>query len=132
MKVPADNATSAYSPSIDEDRAAMPTPGRDARRSVQRFKIFQPGRLEHDKQEIKLHLLDISKAGARAYSEVPPCVGTVALITAGESFGLGRVIWVNGKMFGMKFGHAISRTALDRVIGAPLPGLGGPLKVVSA
>lgn len=106
--------------------AASATSGAE-RRVAHRFKIFHPGQWRHADTHLRLHLLDISTTGARAFAKAPPEVGTNIFIECGVPLGVARVSWLRGSSFGVQFRISLSLDTIDAVADTNF-GLKGKLK----
>ena len=101
------------------------------RRVAHRFKIFHPGQWRHADTHLRLHLLDISTTGARAFAKAPPEVGTNIFIECGVPLGVARVSWLRGSSFGVQFRISLSLDTIDAVADTNF-GLKGKLKRLPA
>jgi hypothetical protein len=105
----------------------------EQRRSAARHKLFEPVTMEVHGMPFRAHLLDLSCSGALAHAEMPPLPGG-RLVTMLSGFAMrGRVIWVRGKRFGLRFDHCLSGAMVDRLIGMGDPALRArPVQPLSA
>ncbi len=83
---------------------------------AQRYKLFKPIELSCAGQAIRAHLLDLSSTGALAHAETPPPVGARVRVSAGFPLGTAKVIWANGKRFGIAFNLRLDAAQIDRAI----------------
>lgn len=99
------------------------------RRTVRRYKIFQPARGQKDDSPFALHLLDISTAGARAHSVSPPAQGDRISIDCGALLAVAKVRWVSAAHFGVQFVTPLSTEAVAKVAANPIKFSAKPTKV---
>ncbi|UZW55267.1 PilZ domain-containing protein [Sphingobium sp. JS3065] len=83
------------------------------RRHDPRRKMFGPVALRFGGMVARAHFLDLSCLGALAHCETPPGAGAYLIIEAEGMQASGRVIWVNGKRFGIQFNQPLTRHAMD-------------------
>ena len=79
-----------------------------ARRAAKRVKIFQPAMLTADGRARRVHLLDVSAAGALVHAQEPVAKGALVRV---ECLGVvrdGDVRWSTGKRFGLLFDRTLS------------------------
>ena len=79
-----------------------------AKRAAKRVKVFQPAMLVAGGRERRVHLLDVSPAGALVHAQEPVAKGAQVRV---ECLGVvrdGDVRWSAGKRFGLLFERALS------------------------
>lgn len=84
----------------------------------QRLKVFQPVVLHNGVSAIRAHLLNISRTGALAYSVEAADRGTVVRLHLEGTVIPARVLWRDGKRFGLSFVGKISPAILGRMMAA--------------
>ncbi|WP_242141139.1 PilZ domain-containing protein [Sphingomonas sp. TREG-RG-20F-R18-01] len=91
--------------------------GRNDLRAARRYKIFKPGFFARKGTSSSIHLLNISKSGAKAHAEQPPREGDRVMIECDFSLGEARVLWVSANRFGLQFVIPLSENSLAQVVG---------------
>lgn len=86
------------------------------RRQDPRHKMFGPVALRTGDTAFRAHFLDLSCSGALAHSETPPMDGSLLTVEALGLEARGRVIWTNGKRFGIQFSTPLTSTTMHRWI----------------
>ena len=85
----------------------------DGNRVAHRHKVFLPARMITPQGDLRVHLINVSVTGALAHYELPPVVGTViALEIGGWTIG-GRIVWTDGRRFGIAFSGRLDKQRLD-------------------
>lgn len=92
------------------------TGGGAQRRHDMRHKMFGPVALRAGDTAIRAHFLDLSCAGALAHSETPPSDGSFLTVEALGLEASGRVIWTNGKRFGIQFSTPLTPAIMHKWI----------------
>lgn len=98
------------------DHSISLSSGPGQRRRITRYKMFGPVSLHVQGNTIRAHFLDLSTGGALAHSETPPSLGTYLEIQASGLAASGRVMWANGKRFGIRFNEPLSEAVMQMVI----------------
>ncbi|AEG47735.1 type IV pilus assembly PilZ [Sphingobium chlorophenolicum L-1] len=83
------------------------------RRLDPRHKMFGPVALRFGGTAARAHFLDLSCWGALAYCETPPGTGVYLIVEALGVQASARVIWANGKRFGIQFNQPLAQDAMD-------------------
>ncbi|AJR22682.1 MULTISPECIES: PilZ domain-containing protein [Sphingobium] len=86
------------------------------RRLDPRHKMFGPVALRFGGTAARAHFLDLSSSGALAHCETPPTTGTYLMVEALGVQASGRVMWAEGKRFGIRFSEPLTRHAMDVLI----------------
>ncbi|WP_313809578.1 PilZ domain-containing protein [Sphingobium sp.] len=86
------------------------------RRHDPRHKMFGPVALRTGDIAFRAHFLDLSCSGALAHSETPPTDGASLTVEALGLEARGRVIWINGKRFGIQFNTPLTPAMMTRWI----------------
>lgn len=96
----------------------MPSsPARTPGARAPRLKVFQPARMVAGATERRVHLLDLSESGALVHSAEPaPAPGAVVTLHLGVKHAPARVVWADGRRFGVRFAVALTRADLDAVL----------------
>lgn len=92
------------------------TGGASQRRHDLRHKMFGPVALRTSDTAFRAHFLDLSCSGALAHSETPPAYGSFLAIEALGLEASGRVIWTNGKRFGIQFSTPLTPAMMQKWI----------------
>ncbi|BAI95614.1 hypothetical protein Sj15T_34070 [Sphingobium sp. TA15] len=87
--------------------------GAGERRLEPRRKMFGPVALRFGGMAARAHFLDLSCWGALAYCETPPGQGAYLVVEALGVQASARVIWANGKRFGIQFSQPLTQEAMD-------------------
>ncbi|KKW92353.1 MULTISPECIES: PilZ domain-containing protein [Sphingobium] len=82
------------------------------RRHDPRHKMFEPVALHFGGMAARAHFLDLSCSGALAHCETPPAAGTFLTVEGQGQEASGRVIWANGKRFGIQFSQPLTQSAM--------------------
>jgi len=82
------------------------------RRHDPRHKMFGPVALRFGGTAARAHFLDLSCSGALAHCETPPGTGTYLIVEALGMQASGRVMWANGKRFGIQFNQPLTQHSL--------------------
>lgn len=98
------------------DQSRFPAGNADQRRHTARHKMFGPVTLCVGNAEMRGHFLDLSTSGALAHCETPPVAGSYIGIKAIGIEARGRVMWAQGKRFGIQFSQPMADEAIDRLI----------------
>lgn len=73
-------------------------------RGKPRLKLFQPTEMRGpDGATRRAHLLDLSATGALVHAADPPAVGGEVALRLSNAPRPGRVMWVDGRRFGVQF-----------------------------
>ena len=86
-------------------------------RAVKRVKTFVVGELQRDDQAMRVHVLDVSTAGALVHARSAPSIGEGVHLTLGRHGDPGRIVWVDNDRFGIRFSPPLSAARLDRNTG---------------
>ncbi len=86
------------------------------RRKIRRSKIFVPLILTMPHGEVRAHLLDIGTGGALCFSETQPQFDSIVDICWYSTRWAARVIWINGRRFGLRFLSPLSLESVQGVI----------------
>ena len=86
------------------------------RRLDPRHKMFGPVALHFGGTEARAHFLDRSCSGALAHCETPPSAGALVMVEAVGVQASGRVMWAEGKRFGIRFSQPLTRHAMAVLI----------------
>lgn len=85
-------------------------------RAAARHKLFEPVVLRQDGAPLRAHMLDLSVSGALLHAERPPVSGAHVTI-AGELLTVsGRVVWMRGKRFGVRFELPITQAMVQMAL----------------
>jgi len=86
------------------------------RRLDPRHKMFSPVALHLGDTQTRAHFLDLSSSGALAHCETPPSAGAYIMVEAAGVQASGRVMWVVGKRFGIRFSQPLTDPAMAVLI----------------
>ncbi|HEU0043205.1 PilZ domain-containing protein [Sphingomonas sp.] len=87
-----------------------------APRARARRKLFQPAQLDAAGGTRRMHLLDLSETGALANSPEPPPSGSFVSLICGDLRRSARVVWVEGRRFGLAFVMPLSANEVQGVL----------------
>ena len=77
--------------------------GQPAAARAVRLKVFQPIELETATGPVRAHLLNLSRTGALIHCADTPDQGAVVRVELGGTANVARVVWRDGKRFGVAF-----------------------------
>lgn len=98
---------------IDTARRSAPSPSRERRGQVaRRFKTFWPTSLRTANEIRRVHVLNISRTGAKIHAQEPMDVNQALELAIGEEWHGALVRWRCGQTFGIAFETAISEASL--------------------
>lgn len=66
----------------------------------------------------RVHFLNISKTGALMHADRPPAVGATCTFGVVGNLGIAKVVWVDGKRFGIHFLVPLTDAALEAALRA--------------
>ena len=98
------------------DHSRTPASSVEQRRHTARHKMFGPVTLRVGSAEMRGHFLDLSSSGALAHCETPPAAGAYITVAASGTESSGRVMWAQGKRFGIQFSQPLSDEEMERLI----------------
>jgi hypothetical protein len=78
-----------------------------------RFKVFQPIPLGTAAGTVRAHLLNLSRTGALIHCADAPDRGSIVRVMLGETANPARVIWRDGKRFGVAFAGKLAPAQID-------------------
>lgn len=88
-------------------------------RGKPRCKLFQPTELrDASGASRRAHLLDVSATGALAHIADPPETGSSVQLALGEAMRVGRVIWTEGRRFGVRFRAPLTDAQASDILNA--------------
>lgn len=92
-------------------------PGRNSSaRAEKRYKTFFVASVCTANGTMRVHILDVSRAGARLHGTFAVGIGDVLQIAFDGDHVAARVQWINGGMFGTQFCSPLSPSALTRIM----------------
>lgn len=98
------------------DQSRTPAVNAEQRRHTARHKMFGPVTLRTGGIEMRGHFLDLSTAGALAHCETSLTPGAYVTVEAIGMEASGRVMWAQGKRFGIQFSQPLADDAMERLI----------------
>jgi hypothetical protein len=88
----------------------------DGNRVAHRYKVFLPARMITPTGDMRVHLINLSATGTLAHHESPPVANTVIAIEVGGWTMGGRIIWVDGRRFGIAFSGRLDDRRLESLL----------------
>ncbi|MBR0551752.1 PilZ domain-containing protein [Stakelama marina] len=85
-------------------------------RAAKRHKVFVPSKMLLHSGEERVHILDISQAGARTFGSFTAKVGDLVELTVGDEQVTARVRWVKDRTFGLEFDPEMDQAAIDQLL----------------
>jgi len=85
-------------------------------RAEPRLKVFKLGRAETAGLDFKVHLLDISRLGARLHASQAPDRGHRIRLTCSSVSTSGTVRWVDARRFGIRFDKPLVPAELATIV----------------
>jgi hypothetical protein len=79
-------------------------------RSDVRIPVALDASVTHVRGNMAVRLIDLSRSGAAAETAAPPPTGAGVTLRLGELVAAGRVLWVDGRRFGIGFDKRIRAT----------------------
>lgn len=83
-----------------------------------RLKVFQPIQLETAAGTVRAHLLNLSRTGALIHCADAPEHGAIVRVTLGNTANRARVMWRDGKRFGVAFAGKLAPAQIDDALAA--------------
>ena len=87
-----------------------------ALRAKPRLKTFHPVELRDEAGPSRAHLLDLSATGALVHREEPPAPGAVVRIGIAGAPRPAKVVWQDGKRFGVAFTASLRDDEVVQVV----------------
>ena len=84
---------------------------------AKRVKIFQPMDIQLADRLERIHLLNLSLTGAMAHAEAPPAAGTTINLSDAEDRVVARIVWTNGRKFGLAFAKPLTAVQAKAISG---------------
>lgn len=78
-----------------------------------RLKVFQPVPLETAGGTVRAHLLNLSRTGALIHCADAPDRGSVVRVMLGDTANPARVVWRDGKRFGVAFAGKLAPAQIE-------------------
>lgn len=100
---------------MNQHRAIRPR-AREFPRASTRYKLFEPVSMRVDGLPVRGHLLDLSRSGALAHADTDILPGARVEL---EGIGIltpSRVMWVEGRRFGLRFDNWLSDTLVAMIV----------------
>ncbi|MFN7027920.1 MAG: PilZ domain-containing protein [Sphingopyxis sp.] len=93
-------------------------PGRDhaAARIERRYKTFAPAMVRTSSGPMRVHILDVSRAGVRLHGAIAPGIGDIIHVAFDDDHVAARVRWTKGGMFGAEFCPPLYPSAVTRIL----------------
>jgi hypothetical protein len=91
---------------------------RQAADPAPRRKAFQPATVRLGTEELRAHVLDVSRTGAMFHCRAPLARDSLITIRCGETTVRGRIVWSEDGRHGIAFTHALP----DRMVEAMIAG----------
>ena len=83
-----------------------------------RFKVFQPIPLGTAVGTVRAHLLNLSRTGALIHCADAPDRGSIVRVMLGDTANPARVMWRDGKRFGVAFAGKLAPAQIDEALAA--------------
>ncbi|MBA2920521.1 hypothetical protein GON01_02305 [Sphingomonas sp. MAH-20] len=87
-------------------------------RAEPRLKVFRLGRARADGVPFKVHILDVSKLGARLHASQAPDLGIRITLDCASVSASGTVRWVDARRFGIRFDKPLVQSELATIVAA--------------
>ncbi|WP_336974062.1 PilZ domain-containing protein [Sphingobium aromaticiconvertens] len=101
---------------MNQHRAIRPK-AQDFQRASPRYKLFEPVSMRVDGLPVRGHLLDLSRSGALAHADAGVLPGARVELEGVGILTSSRVMWVEGRRFGLRFDTWLSNTLVTMIVG---------------
>ncbi|MBA4306776.1 MAG: hypothetical protein C0429_08575 [Sphingopyxis sp.] len=91
-------------------------PAQSAARVERRHKTFFVAMVRISSGEMRVHILDMSRAGARLHGAFAVVVGDIVHLALGNDHVAARVRWTKGRMFGVEFCRSLDQALVTRIL----------------
>jgi len=101
------------------DLSAMRLDDEHPQRRTARLKLFEPAEMRHGTKVQRVHLLDLSVAGALLHTIEPPEAGSTVMLVCPTFTRMAKVAWAKERRIGLSFVRALDKAELADAISSP-------------
>lgn len=98
------------------DLSAMRLDEEHPQRRTARLKLFEPAEMRHGAQVQRVHLLDLSVAGALLHTTEPPEAGSTVMLVCPRFTRMAKVAWIKERRIGLSFVRTLGKAELAETI----------------